>query len=114
MVLIPVIVVPLLFIFGIYRLFQLIRRFKNGELRFNRNGGVLLPILTVFALITFALFTLSILVAYGYVFSAFSVDRFPIIKMLQVFSFVYTYPTIYFLAEWVFYYGLCPSEKIST
>jgi hypothetical protein len=107
------IVFPFIFLFGAYRLVQLISRFRNGKIQLNRQRGIILPLFTILAYLVLAFFTVVICACYAYIILGLFLPKFPLVHILPIFGVVMAYPVIFFAAEWIFFYGLKSYEKVA-
>jgi hypothetical protein len=103
----PLILLPFLIGLAIYRLYQLPRRLRSGQLRFSPRHRPFLPLFTTAAYLTLLAYTSGLLVAIARtVLNA----NFSIPGLAPELYAVAAYPFVYLGAEWVFYHGLKPIE----
>lgn len=108
MFVLPALLLPLVFSLAIVRLYQVPRRLWQGELQLAGKHRIVLSIATVAAYLALLVYTLALGAA---LVQAIVVAEGRMAAYLALLAYVGVYPLVYFLAAWVFYYGLIPSLK---
>ena len=104
----PLILLPFLIGLAIYRLYQIARRLRSGQLQFSPRHRPYLPLATGCAYLTLLGYTLGLVVAIAHIALNAS---FSIAALAPVLYAVVAYPLVYVGAEWIFYYGVKPIAR---
>lgn len=101
-----------IFLFGAYRLVQIMGRLRNGKLQINRQRGLLLSACTVLAYLALAFATALVCAGYAYLVWGLFQPKFPLNHLIPIFVTIFAYPGIFFGAEWIFYYGFTSDQAM--
>lgn len=99
----PLILLPFLIGLAIYRLYQLPRRLRSGQLQFNPLHRPYLPLLTIATYLTLLAYTIGLVVALARTALNASFSAAGLAPALYA---ILAYPLVYVGAEWVFYHGV--------
>jgi hypothetical protein len=106
MFLLPALFLPLVFGLAIHRLVDIPRKLWRGKLRLPGKQRILLHAATIAAYGVLLGYTIALGAALVHALLA-AQDR--LSAYLALLGYVAAYPVVYFLAAWVFYYGLQPT-----
>ena len=107
MFILPILLVPLVFGLAIHRLVDIPRQLSRGTLRLPGRRHVVLHAATIAAYAVLLGYTVALGLALVHALVA-AQDR--ATAYLALLGYVVAYPVVYFLAAWVFFYGLRPKQ----
>lgn len=105
MFLIPLIVLPLIFILAVNRLYKIPVALWAGRLQVPAHRRLLLSVVSAAAYLMLMAYTIALSAALVRAV-LFSANRFA--AYLPLVGYVFAYPLVYLAAAWIFYYGLKP------
>lgn len=106
MFLLPALFLPLVFGLAIHRLYEIPQKLWRGELQLPGRQRALLYVVTMAAYLALLGYTIALGIALA---QALLVAEDLLSAYLALLRYVAGYPLVYFVAAWVFYYGLRPN-----
>lgn len=101
-----------IFVFGAYRLVHILNKLRHGKLQLNRQRGVFLQASTILAYLVLAVFTVLVCAGYAYLVWGLFQPKFPSHRLVPILGTILAYPSIFFCAEWIFYYGFKSDQAV--